>query len=297
MNDHDESDLKHEPTLEKRVHEAYGQMPPAERKLADLVLQFPGDLAAYSATELATLAGVSKAAATRFFRRIGFSSFDEARRLSREARDSGSPIYLASSDKSGASGRTDLEAFLQDEVQALQRTLRQIDNDCMARIGRRIAGARRVVVMGYRNSYYLAGYLRGLLVQMRQDVQLFPGPGEAPGDHLAELGPEDLLILIAMRRRRVQIPRIMQSMHDLGVPIVLITDPTARGLPALAQETLICETATSFLFDTYAPSQSVLRLLAVEVSRQLGETGRTRLQAIENLHDDLHELELQITES
>jgi DNA-binding MurR/RpiR family transcriptional regulator len=290
-NQHD-SDPNAGQTLEQRVHEAYAQMPPAERKLADLVLQFPGDLAAYSATELASLAGVSKAAATRFFKRIGFSSFDEARRLSREARDSGSPIYLATSNKSGTSGGTDIDTFLQDEVQALQRTLAQIDAETIARIGTRIARARRVVIMGYRNSYYLAGYLRGLLVQTRQDVQLLPGPGEAPGDFLAELGKEDLLIVVAMRRRRVQITRIMQSMKDLGVPIVLITDPTARGLPALAKETLVCETATSFLFDTYAAAHSVLRLIAVEVSRQLGDEGRRHLKAIEKLHEELTELEL-----
>ena len=52
-----------------RVH--YQSLPPSERKLADLILDFPGDIAGYSATELAHLAGVSKAAATRLFQRLG----------------------------------------------------------------------------------------------------------------------------------------------------------------------------------------------------------------------------------
>jgi len=287
-----ETDPGNASPLEKRIHEAYAALPPAERKLADLVLQFPGDLAAYSATELAELAGVSKAAVTRFFKRIGFEKFDAARRLSREARDRGSPIYLATSTRAGSAGPVDLETFANDEMQALQRTLSRLDTASVTRICQSIAGARRVVVMGHRNSYYLAGYLRGLLAQVRPDVHLFPGPGEAPGDHLADLGAEDLLVVVAMRRRRTQLSKILESMRAQGVPIVLVTDPSARGLPAFAQETLICETQTNFLFDTYAPSHSVLRLLAVEVSRQLGEEGRKHLKAVEQLHEDLNELEV-----
>ncbi|MBN9668812.1 MurR/RpiR family transcriptional regulator [Roseibium aggregatum] len=286
-----EMDLDTASPLERRIHEFYAALPPAERKLADLVLQFPGDLAAYSATELSELAGVSKAAVTRFFKRIGFASFDEARRQSREARDRGSPIYLATSAQSGTVGPVDPGTFFNDEIQALQRTLHKLDAAAVARVCTRIAGARRIVVIGHRNSYHLAGYLRGLLGQIRPNVLLFPGPGETPGDHLADLGAEDLVIVVAMRRRRAQISNIMKSVADLGVPIVLITDPTARGLPALAKETLVCETASGFLFDTYTPAHAVLRLLAVDLSRQLGQKGRTHLKAIERLHEQLNELE------
>jgi DNA-binding MurR/RpiR family transcriptional regulator len=58
--------------LDKRIQESYDILPPAERRLGDLLLNFPGDIANYSATEQAELAGTSKAAATRFFRRLGY---------------------------------------------------------------------------------------------------------------------------------------------------------------------------------------------------------------------------------
>ena len=47
----------------------------------------------------------------------------------------------------------------------------------------------------------------------------------------------------------------------------------------------------SFLFDTYAPSHSVLRLLAVEVNRLSSSSGRKHLKAAETLHEEFDELE------
>jgi DNA-binding MurR/RpiR family transcriptional regulator len=279
------------PTLEQRVHGTYDQLPPAERKLADLVLDFPGDLAAYSATELADLAGVSKAAATRFFHRLGFASFDEARRQARGARDRGSPVYLASAGRSRADLAQEVADFGREEAAAIERTLARLDRETVDRIARLLVSARRVMVIGFRNSHYLAGYMRGLLGQVRTDVQLVPAAGEAPGDRLAGLDGSDAVVVVAMRRRVGQIGRIMQAMHGRGVPVVLITDPTARGLPALAGEAIICDTETSHLFDSYAPAMTVIRLIAVESARLQGAAGRKQLKAVEQLHEALEDLE------
>lgn len=285
------SGAERSPTLEQRVHGAYDQLPPAERKLADLVLEFPGDLAAYSATELADLAGVSKAAATRFFRRLGFASFDEARRQARDGRDWGSPVYMASAGRSRSDMEEQVIDFGREEAAAIERTLARLDRATIDRVAQLLVAARRVMVVGFRNSHYLAGYMRGLLGQVRTDVQLVPAAGEAPGDRLAGLDGTDAVVIVAMRRRVGQVGRIMQAMRGRGVPVVLITDPTARGLPALAGDAIVCETETSYLFDSYAPAMTVIRLIAVEVARLKGAAGRKQLKAVEQLHEALEDLE------
>lgn len=47
------------------------ELPATERRLAEFVLDFPGDLASYTGAELAELASVSKATVSRFVRRLG----------------------------------------------------------------------------------------------------------------------------------------------------------------------------------------------------------------------------------
>src|SRR5215210_8693870 len=83
-------------SLLSRIREQLHELPPTERRLADLVLDFPGELASYSASELAMLANVSNATVSRFIRRLGYENYDEARRHAREEKGSGSPLFLAS---------------------------------------------------------------------------------------------------------------------------------------------------------------------------------------------------------
>lgn len=77
-----------------RVRSQLGELHPAERRLADLVCEFPGEMAGYSASELAALAEVSNATVTRFVRRLGYPSFAEARRHAREESRTGSRLFL-----------------------------------------------------------------------------------------------------------------------------------------------------------------------------------------------------------
>ena len=60
-------------TFLARIRAVLPELHRAEHKLGSFLLDFPGDLAAYDAQELARLSGVSKATVSRFVRRIGFA--------------------------------------------------------------------------------------------------------------------------------------------------------------------------------------------------------------------------------
>ena len=66
-------------TIEQLIRSRYDDLSPSDRKLSDVIVAHQKDLAAYSATELAQLAGVSKASAARYFKRIGYQDFSEFR--------------------------------------------------------------------------------------------------------------------------------------------------------------------------------------------------------------------------
>ncbi len=80
-----------------RVRDALDGLHPAERRLGEFVCDFPGELASYSASELAKLAQVSNATVTRFVRRLGYESYEEARRHARDERQTGSRLFLTTS--------------------------------------------------------------------------------------------------------------------------------------------------------------------------------------------------------
>ena len=58
-------------SLSARIRSCYEDLSPTDRRLADLMLEYPGDIASYSASELARLTNVSNAAVSRFVQRLG----------------------------------------------------------------------------------------------------------------------------------------------------------------------------------------------------------------------------------
>jgi DNA-binding MurR/RpiR family transcriptional regulator len=78
-----------------RLRRALPALHPAERRLGEFVCDFPGELASYDAQELAKFANVSKATVSRFVRRLGYESYDEARRHARAEQRTGSRLFMA----------------------------------------------------------------------------------------------------------------------------------------------------------------------------------------------------------
>ena len=56
-----------------RIQERFSRLTAGEKKLAQLLVDRDDDILTHSATEIAEMAGVSKATAARFFHHIGYA--------------------------------------------------------------------------------------------------------------------------------------------------------------------------------------------------------------------------------
>ena len=276
--------------LAGRIRAHYADLPESERRIADLILEFPGEVAAYSATELAQLSGGSKAAVTRLVRRLGFASFDEARRAARDAQAWGSPLYLISREPPSGSFGARIQEHVEQDVRNITLTLETLRSDVFAEIVSAICEARRVFLVGYRNSHYLAGYARWQIFQVRGDVHLLPAAGATIAEEIAGLTDDDVLLVIGLRRRVAEVRRAMSAARAAGARVVYVADWSAEAAPD-ANWTLPCAVRGKDLFDRYTAAMSVLHFLCVAVVERLAAKGRSRLQRIENLHETLHDFD------
>ena len=62
--------------LSLRIQERINRLTKSEQKLARVILESPTLIETHTATELASIADVSKATAARFFRALGYADFD-----------------------------------------------------------------------------------------------------------------------------------------------------------------------------------------------------------------------------
>lgn len=278
-------------SLESRIQSHYAELPPAERRLADLLLGFPGDIATYSAGELAEMAGTSNAAATRFFRRLGYKDFSEARRMVRGARSWGSPVYLSGAETRTRQNSKTVAAHIARETMNVSRTLEALRPDILREAADALIAAKRVFVAGFRNSRVLALYLQRQLNLARDGVILAPSAGQTLGEDLAAMGPEDVLVVLGFRRRVDMVETLMRVARRRGAKVLLIADPSASAMPRLADWTLTCEVRSESLFDSYTAPMSMLNLLSAATFRSGMPQSYERLRDIESLHEELEELD------
>ena len=276
------------PTIGQRIDAQYGALSRQEQRAADFILDHLGDLAVYNATELAKLSGVSKATVSRLFRRLGFSDSAEVREHARSLRSQGAPLGGI-----GAAAGTPsaLAAHAVQEHENLQKLLAGLDDGRLDAAARLIAGAGEVVLIGLRNSYPLALHLRQQLAQARDRVRLAPVPGQSLGEDIAALGSRDVVVLVGFRRRPSGFGLIMQTLRERGVPVILISDSSARRHAEGAAYWLECPVDSVSAFDSYAAAMSLVNLLASGVLGVDVRDGRTRIASITSVYDALDELE------
>ncbi len=278
------------PSLESRIRSAYNRLPGSELVVADVLLDHPGRLATHSATELALDAGASKAAVTRLVQRLGYASYATARTEARNAQQWGSPVYLENSAPVGAGRHAAFASHVAADQQLLARTLAAVTEEQLDQVLQALAHARRVVVVGFRNSAWLAMYARTQIGLLRGGVELAPLPTETLAEALADLGAKDVILAIGLRRRTAGFANAMRAAKATSARIVLLTDPSGAADLDFAHWTLTCHNRGASIFDSYAAAVSLLNFLAGQLAPLLGEGGRTRLQNVEQWHRRLGDL-------
>jgi len=279
-------------SLERRIQSHYESLPGSERALAELILEYPGDILFHSATALSEQVGVSKAAVTRLVQRLGYADYREMQREVREAQKAGEPIYLNTSLVSPAHNSDSVERHLERDLANLRQTLEGVSPRDLDAIVSRAVTAPRIWVLGFRNSYFFASYVRRQLIQVRPDVTLLPQPGQVLMEDLSHVTPEDLVIAIGLRRRPPVLRRGFEVLcQEVGVPIAYITDRVAVSTKKLATWNIVCQTRGISLFDSYVGVISILNYLCTEVVAQFSESGRARLGRTEDFMELLGELD------
>ncbi len=267
-------------SLVERLATSYPGLSPQEQRAADFMRDHLTDLATYNATEVANLSGVSKATVSRLYRRLGFDGADDLRDHVRSLRGAGVPLP--------SDAPATFADHLEREFANLRAALAGLDVGPSATL---IAGARRVLVIGFRNSYPMALHLRQQLAQARDCVELAPLPGQSLGEELASLSAEDVVVLVGFRRRPESFARVVASVAASRAHSLLLTDASGRRYARQVEQTIECPVDSVSAFDSYAAAASVVSLLASAVLGLRLPAGRDRIARIGANYDELGELE------
>lgn len=270
-----------------RVRDALPELHPSEHKLAELVLDFPGEMAGYTASEIAELANVSNATVSRFVRRIGYGSFDEARRAVRDEQREGTALLRFSAEAPPSGGA--VASHFETSQQNLELTYGALEDAVIDSLAEAMIAAPRVWFIGFRAGQAFAQYLGWQTSQVLDNVTVLPRAGETLAESLASLSPKDVVVLVALRRK----PRLVDAVADAVLlakaDLAVIEDRPSTGT-SRARWQLPCVTSANGPLMNHVATMAVCNLIAARTIALSGARGRSRMAAIEDGHRRFDEL-------
>ncbi|MBN3265730.1 MurR/RpiR family transcriptional regulator [Pectobacterium brasiliense] len=274
--------------IDERLRDRYGELSPQEQRVADFIFDHFDDLISYNSAELARLSGVSKATVSRLFKRLGYPSYRDMRDELRTLRQSGMPL---ADNRDAVQGNTLLARHYKQEMANLTQWINQIDPVQFGAVIQALMQAQRLCLIGLRNSYPVALHLRQQLLQIRQQVTLLTQPGQTLSEELVDLTAQDVVIVVAFRRRPRLIQPLLLQLQKRGVPVLLLCEPQVSTLMSLATWSLCVPLDSVSAFDSYSSAMSLVNVISNALLHEMLRDGRQRIHQIVDLYGELDELE------
>ncbi|MCU1799798.1 MurR/RpiR family transcriptional regulator [Pectobacterium polaris] len=274
--------------IDERLRDRYSELSPQEQRVADFIFDHFDDLISYNSAELARLSSVSKATVSRLFKRLGYPSYRDMRDELRTLRQSGMPL---ADNRDAVQGNTLLARHYKQEMANLTQWINQIDPAQFGAVIQALMQAQRLCLIGLRNSYPVALHLRQQLLQIRQQVTLLTQPGQTLSEELVDLTAQDVVIVVAFRRRPRLIQPLLAQLQKRGVPVLLLCEPQVSTLMSLATWSLCVPLDSVSAFDSYSSAMSLVNVISNALLHEMLRDGRQRIHQIVDLYGELDELE------
>lgn len=273
--------------LSALVRESLDSLSSGERKVGRAILANYPIAGLETVAELAQRASVSPPTVVRFVSRLGFSGYPAfQKRLVREVHERlGSPLeQYGRADLRSGDGDGDLARASQIFSASIAAT---IDDLPVSEFERAVAllsdPRRRIRLIGGRFSQLLADYLGAHLMLLRADVQVVAGDEFTRLAAVSDTRRGDVLVVFDYRRYDPQIVRFSRRVAHRGGELVLFTDRWLSPAADVAGTVLPANVDAPSPFDSLVPAMAVVETVIAGVTERLGETGRQRVEAMEEL--------------
>jgi DNA-binding MurR/RpiR family transcriptional regulator len=266
--------------IEERITSGRGSLTPAERRVADAVLQSPERVAFGTVAELAGQSRAGGATVLRLAAKLGYDGFSD---LQTAVQDELSQRLRPAVERIRKPPQGDvLGRVLDRELGNVQRTLEGIERSVFARAVTALsARGRRLYVLSGEASTGLARHAALELTMLREGVCLVDGNEVSVLRHVAAAEVGDVVLAIDLRRYDRWVVDIAARLADGGVRLVAITDSALSPLAELADAAFSVSAESVGPFDSHVGTLALLNALIAGVAERLRRSATERLDRVE----------------
>jgi DNA-binding MurR/RpiR family transcriptional regulator len=264
------------------------RLSPKAARLATYISEHHVQAAFMSTRELAAAGGVSLATVVRLARTLGYPSF-EALRTSIQERvnfDLTGVERLRTLPSQNRSPAALLRRIVDGDLQSLRALAHTFSEPQFERFVDAIITARRVIILGFRYVGPLTNYFAYSLGKIKPHVESFDRADSSLHDRIRLMGPDDLIVGIALARYPADLVTVLGHANKLGLRVLAITDsPLSPILPVADVALFVRASNLDFVGSLTAPS-ALINCVVSEIGVRLGGQALERLQALEDAAAD-----------
>lgn len=271
--------------LLSRIQEVLPQLSANDRRLADhLLSRFPRG--AWETVEtVAKDVGVSKSAVIRFAVRLGYDGFaDLQKELQRDLSEVfASPLSLLEAS-AVSKGENILDEFRKVTLQNLSFEPEQETIDTLSALPEQLLECKgKIYVIGAGRSFGAAHYLHYGLDLLVPNAELMPLEQSALNSTLVDVGEDDIVIAICVRRYASQVVKTLEHCRGAGAFCVSITDSFLGPPRSVSNRLVVVPTASQTFLDSAVVVIFFIEALLGMVAAACKEEATSRLSSLLNI--------------
>lgn len=263
-----------------RIGQAGATLTPAERRVAEVVLEHPQLVAFGTVADLAEQSGSGAATVVRLATKLGFDGFTALQAsvqhdLARQLRPAAERIREPAATDAIAN-------HLGLELENVRTTLSSLEEEAVTDVVAHLASTRsRVFVLSGDASQGIAAQFAGDLSALRSQVALLGGNEVTVRRQVSQLTSSDVVVMLDVRRYDRWLIDAASGARAAGVWAVAITDSLLSPLAAIADRTLVIAAAGAGPFDSHVGTLSLCNFLVAGAADRLRAAATQRLDRAE----------------
>ena len=242
-----------------------------QKLIARFILENYDKAAFMTASRLGKTVQVSESTVVRFATQLGYDGYPSMQRALQEMiRGKLTSIQRIEASDGTLSGSDLLTNVLQRDMEKIRIAIDQTDAADFEHVVDTVTSARRIYIVGFRSSSFLAGYLNFYFRMIFDNVIMVQGGAAGVFDQLFRVGEGDVVITICFPRYSELAIKAVQFAKDRGATIVGLTDSEMSPIYQMSNYSLLIRNEMISFVDSLAAPMSMLNALILAVARKKG---------------------------
>lgn len=276
----------------RKLAQVLTELPPSLRKVADFILRHPLKAATLTIEEMAAETATSPAAVNRLAKVLDVGGYSGMKaELVTTLQQMVSPVDKLRNELAHRPGG----AFgLHEQVQSATSNLETAGSnnhpDTFEAVVTCLTQARKIYILGFGNSVYLAGLTASTLMPFCADATAISmeGGNENAAYRLAAITQDDVLLSISLPRYSLDTLQLSRFAHERGATVLAITDSPASPLIHVARHVLFAPADHPVLTSSYIAVLALIEGLVAGVMARNKEAVKLATELTECVMSYLH---------